>query len=291
MNFKEILTRITAFLEKKSRVFLVLFSFLLVIGVGLADFLTGLEIYVSIFYIIPVSITAWFVSSEWGVIMSVFSAVIWITADLMTDHVYSHFAIPVWNAIVRLGFFLVISIILSGLKSLLDFQRELADKDGLTGIANGRCFYYALKNEIQKSSKYKKPFTVAYIDIDDFKRVNDRLGHLEGDYMLKKIATAINDAVRTADIAARMGGDEFGILMPETQEEQAGPVINRVREKICNLGNKGYNVHVSIGVVTFYDMPPGIEDVLNLTDYAMYAVKKSGKDGVKYEVFGKKGGD
>jgi GGDEF domain-containing protein len=132
---------------------------------------------------------------------------------------YSHWGIPYWNAIMRFCIFLVNVYMLSRLKGALETERMLSRIDPLTGIINGKYFIELVNNEILRSSTPNHPFTIAYVDIDNFKAVNDRFGHTTGDTVLRTIAVTMRNHARKTDVIARLGGDEFAFLLPEAGHE------------------------------------------------------------------------
>lgn len=179
---------------------------LLVLLIGLADYITGSEISFSIFSLLPVSLVAWFVSIRAGILFALASAASWLLADLLAGHIHSHPAIPFWNMSVRLGFSLIVLGTLSRLKAAYEREKELSGIDPLTGVPNGRAFLEAARAEIDRVRRYGHPFTIAYIDLDSFKEVNDRFGHSTGDSLLRTVADAFRNNVRATDIVARLGG-------------------------------------------------------------------------------------
>jgi diguanylate cyclase (GGDEF)-like protein len=277
---------ISEYFNKQSKPYLITISFILVILIGIADYLTGEEISSAIFYLLPVSLASWFISKRSGVLVSIVSTITWITADLMSRKSFLHPLVHFWNTIVSLSFFLIVSYILSALKTSLDRERELARTDFLTNIVNRRYFIELANREIRRSQRFRHHFTVSYIDIDDFKIINDRFGHNEGDALLSSLAAEIKNNIRETDIAVRLGGDEFGILMPETDHEAARVVLPKLKERLSEtMKKKRWPVTFSIGVMTFMTPPVSIDDMISRVDNLMYTVKKSGKNEIRYDVF------
>ena len=134
------------------------FSVLFILILGVLDYLTGEEISFSIFYLLPVSVTAWYVDMKAGVVLGVASAVTWFLADLTTGHTYSNTAIPIWNAVVRLGFFLIVVITLALIKNAYTREKDLARTDSLTGVVNTRYFYELADRELERAKRYHRPF-------------------------------------------------------------------------------------------------------------------------------------
>ncbi|WP_051036080.1 GGDEF domain-containing protein [Stanieria cyanosphaera] len=141
------------------------------------------------------------------------STISWFIADLHAN-VYDYFWLPYWNASVRLGFFLITASLLAALKQAYEEQQKLARTDFLTELINRNFFLELLQLESLRSLRYQRPFTLAYLDIDDFKLINDRYGHHHGDKLLKIITQTIKKEIRATDIFARLVGDEFALLLP-----------------------------------------------------------------------------
>ncbi len=219
--------------------------------------------------------------------MSVVSAVTWLLADFTSGARYSHPAIPYWNMCIRLGTFLIITYLVSALKEAFESERKLARTDSLTGVANGRLFVELASMEINRASRYKHPFTIAEIDLDNFKAVNDRFGHSVGDTLLHLLANTLQKNIRATDVVARLGGDEFAILLPETGSKSSEVITQKVQQVSLDLMQKnGWPVTLSIGAVTFVSPPSTVDEMLKKADNLLYSAKNDGKNKIKYEVFG-----
>jgi len=258
----------------------------LVVALGIVDRVTGSEISFSIFYLIPIIFVTWF-SKRWvGVFISGASAIAWLMADLMAGRIYSRWVIPYWNSIMGFCIFLINVYVLSRLKAALEMERMLSRVDSLTGITSGRYFIELLNSELLRSNHL--PFTMVYMDFDNFKTVNDRFGHNEGDIVLSTVAGIIRNNIRPTDSAGRFGGDEFAILFPEMGAEESQKVIPKIHKSLLDaiLENK-WGITISMGVGTFESSDFSAEEILRLTESLMYSVKDAGKNGIKYQVFGK----
>lgn len=278
---------ITLFFRKQAAFLRFILGLVVVLSIGVVDRLTGPEISFSIFYLIPIVWGTWFASGSVGVLLSIASAVAWLSADLLAGRTYSHWLIPYWNALVRLGFFLTSSITLSMLRRTLGRERALARADSLTGAANGRWFAESARREVSRSNRYVHPFTVIYIDLDNFKAVNDRFGHSEGDALLQTIASLIQPNIRAVDLLGRLGGDEFAVLLPETGYEQSQVVADKIQGVLHDgMQQNGWPVTFSIGVATFATPPTSVDEMIRVADDLMYSVKRAGKNGIRHEVFG-----
>lgn len=170
------------------------------------------------------------------------------------------------------------------------YQKELerlSQFDELTNLFNRRHFISLAKHELNRSSRYGSKLSVMMLDIDLFKQVNDRHGHKTGDLVLANIGKQIGAALRESDIAGRMGGEEFAILLPETDHEQARIVAERLRKQVAetslDIGDGcTLNCTLSIGVATMTDQPTDLEKLLHQADTALYTAKNSGRNRVSY---------
>ncbi|GAB3015258.1 hypothetical protein GCM10027098_07110 [Bowmanella dokdonensis] len=261
-------------------------AFILVAGVGLLDIVTGYELAFSLFYLLPVSLAAWFVGKRFGLATSVVSALAWGMADLLSEQPYSHPAILYWNTTIRFGVFLITALLMSSLRQALEREQELSRVDNLTGAVNRRFFAELLQMELDRSQRSKHPLTLAYIDLDNFKAINDRLGHAAGDQLLATTVRQVKGQLRKTDILARLGGDEFAILLPETHMEAAKLVISDVQAHFLNeMHRNNWPVTLSIGVLTCTKIPATTDELLNQADALMYAAKNQGKNAVCYAVY------
>jgi diguanylate cyclase (GGDEF)-like protein len=272
--------------EKQSRLFFSALSLAFVVIAGIIDYLTGPEYSVSVLYLIPVIIAAWYAGRRISVAIAFASAGAWLVAALLWEKHFADTSVIYWNDIIELSFFLLVSYIISALKSSLDFQKMLARTDSLTGVSNRTHFYLLAETEINRSRRYKHPFTICYIDIDNFKQINDTLGHGEGDDLLRRMTEKIRTVTRKTDIVGRLGGDEFGLLMPETDERAALNIIEKVH-RIGELpSSPETKFTLSIGMVTYLSPPADAEEMMKTADSLMYSVKMGGKNNVLYKVLG-----
>jgi diguanylate cyclase (GGDEF)-like protein len=274
-----------SFLEKRSKLFWGLTGLLLVVFLGIVDFWTGVEFSITLFYLIPIFLVSWFADQNLGLVISAASAITWFVTDFTNGLVYSNNVIYVWNTLIRLGFFIVTSRLLSELKKALLVNQESARVDYVTGAASVRFFYELTQTEMSRFRRFKHPFTLIYMDLDNFKAVNDSLGHITGDRVLRAVTESIQQQIRPTDILARLGGDEFALLLPETGQEEARKVIGRIHSRLVNeMLNNRWVITFSIGVVCFTQMPKSVDEMIKLADSVMYSVKTTTKNGVQYHV-------
>jgi diguanylate cyclase (GGDEF)-like protein len=175
----------------------------------------------------------------------------------------------------------------SRLKSLLAKEQELARIDPLTAVPNRRAFYEALDQERMRSRRYRRAFTIAYVDLDNFKKVNDSLGHAVGDELLVQVAAGLKSNLRASDYVGRLGGDEFAVLLPETDATAAQLVLRKLRLRLLEeMKAHDWQVTFSIGAATFLDPPDSLDVIIRMADETMYAIKAHGKDNVSVALVG-----
>jgi diguanylate cyclase (GGDEF)-like protein len=277
-----------SFFEKQSKPFyiLILVGFVLTGLIGIVDFLMGYEMSFSVFYVLPVAIVTWLTSRRLGLVTSLVGGFVWLGADLTSGHTYSLPLIPIWNTFIRLAFFVIITLLLSALKKATEREREFARVDNLTGAANPRFFYDLARMEIDRFQRYKHPFTLAYIDLDNFKTVNDRFGHPTGDRVLRIVASSARKFLRKTDVIARLGGDEFALLLPETNEESARIALSKIHDGLLEeMRIENWPITFSIGVLTCNVAPHTTEELVRMADKLMYSVKHDGKNSIKYSTY------
>lgn len=164
--------------------------------------------------------------------------------------------------------------------------REQARTDPLTGVANREAFDQHLRDAHAAAAASGVPFVLAFLDIDRFKALNDRYGHETGDRALKRVADAMAGNVRRTDVVARMGGDEFAVLMPGADHASALRVFDNLHETLRLVTKEeGWPISFSVGVVAFASAPARPRDAVALADRLMYEVKGAGRDGTRFASF------
>jgi diguanylate cyclase (GGDEF)-like protein len=275
-----------AFFEKRSKPFWVIAGVVLVIILGIINYFSGYELNLSLFYLIPIFIVVWFTDGRMGLVFSFASTVVGFLANYFTGQTYSNPTIFVSNAVLHLGFYLVVAWLVATLKRTSKGNLELARTDYVTGAVSVRYFYELAQIEIRRSQRYRRPITVAYIDLDNFKTVNDQLGHSTGDRVLRAVTDGIRRQVRNADTLTRLGGDEFALLLPETDGEAARTALNKIHASLVDeMLRNGWMVTFSMGVVTFKEAPKTVDQMVKMADNVMYSVKAAGKNGVRYSTY------
>lgn len=272
------------YLDKKSVASVVALGLVLLATVAAVDHVTGYELSFSVFYLLPIVLVAW-QSQRWvGFAFCLLSASFWLFVDVMSNHTYSNDFIPAWNTMVRLSFFLVTTSLLVELKKRLIIEKKMAVTDGLTGLLNARAFKQESGTLLDLARRHDHPVALAYLDVDNFKGVNDLLGHSEGDLVLRVVADTLTCCVRNTDVIGRLGGDEFAIFLPETEHVGAQALFDRMHEKLTQVAaEKSWPIGFSVGIAEFPVAPDCIDEALKRADDLMYHVKKSGKNNLVYK--------
>lgn len=254
-----------------------------VLALGILDFSVGPQVSFAVFYLLPIAATSWYGVERSGAFVCALAAAVAGGADLLTRLEPLPTWISAWNYGVLLTLFLVVAVLVSWLREAKEVQRAVALSDPLTGLANTRAFLDRLREEIERALRYGRVLTLVYLDLDRFKEVNDTLGHAEGDRVLMRIASIMEETLRTSDLLARLGGDEFGIILPETPYAQAEGALAKLRAEVLEAMNEeGWPVTLSMGAVTFESSVDTADDAVRIADGLMYAAKAAGGDGIQH---------
>jgi len=269
-------------IEKSPKPLLLAIGYLSAIVIEILNFMAGHEIRLAVFYFPSLFLLTWFVSTRSAAVLAILSSVFWfmIGFDLLEITSMEH----IWNALMRFVLFVTFVYVVRAYKR----ERNFARQDFLTKVANGQRFTELSNIEIERCRRYGRPFSVAYMDIDDFKKINDSFGHIAGDDLLFKVARTIRGNIRSTDTVARLGGDEFAILLPETGFEPACRLVQKIRVLLLDaVQDRFWQCTFSFGVVTFLSAPPSVDDMIRQADALMYKAKAAGKNQamcIKYEI-------
>lgn len=261
-----------------------LYCTVILLFLGWLDIATG-DYSLIVFYLIPVSLAAWFVSKRCGLLFCLLTVVVRGFADKESSSlISSHSVMHYWNEFIELLFLVIMCLLFSALKKNLENEKELARRDPLTDTLNRRSFFDLAEHEINRSRRYSLPLTVAYIDLDNFKGVNDQLGHQAGDALLISVVSTIRSNIRSSDILARIGGDEFVILLPDTPGDAALKFLTKLHDNLDQaMSRSGWPVSFSIGAATYRTVPSTVDEVIRHADELMYSVKHGGKNGLLHK--------
>lgn len=276
---KRLHNKIVLNFSSRSPTMILLYCTVFLLFLGWLDIITG-DYSLIVFYLVPVSLVSWFVGKRSGALFCLLSVVVRIIADESTSpKIFTHSVLHYWNELVEFVFLLIMSLLFSAFKKNYDNEKELARRDPLTGTLNRRSFFDLAEHEINRSHRYDLPLTVAYIDLDNFKLVNDQLGHQTGDLLLAEVVSTMRLNIRSSDVLARFGGDEFVILLPDTSGTAALNFLNKLHEKLNQaMVRRGWPVSFSIGAATFVRAPATVDEIIRHADELMYAAKHGGKN-------------
>jgi diguanylate cyclase (GGDEF)-like protein len=262
---------------------------------GWIDYVTPPDIGLTLVYLVPVVAAGWWTTGRRTVMVAVAAGLAVLVAGLASrsDGVL---AIPTWNAASRLVIFLAVgwgvtrmrrtheklAEATAHLARLVERERTLALTDAHTGLPNFRAFRRHVRTEVGRRQRHGGPLVVAYLDLDNFKLVNDFYGHAAGDELLRQVGTILLTGVRPGDVVGRVGGDEFGVVFADCHLENAERVAQRLAEAVRVVGRRyaRADVSASVGVACFDAAPRDEDEALRHADEAMYEAKAAGKSRV-----------
>lgn len=216
-------------------------------GFGYFHASIGSEISFLLFYLLPVAGATWFVGRTAGIVMAGACGVIALGADLSMGREYSQAWIPVYNALVVTGFFLISAYALAHLRAALQQEARLAREDILTNIPNLRSFREDLPDAFEAATERRSAITVALVDLSDISYINDRWGSSAGDMLLRVTAHTLQKLQRPGDLLGRVGGTTFAVVYPGVGEDQAEDFVGRIRRHLL-AEIEGYDRPVTISV-------------------------------------------
>jgi diguanylate cyclase (GGDEF)-like protein len=245
----------------------------------------AISILLAVLYLVPIFISTWNVGLRAGSGIALLSAISLTLGSVLGGLPYGTWLVPASMLVLTAALLVAFAVLLAVLRRALDREKEFARTDPLTGVSNRRHFVDLAAADLALARRYQRPLTVAYIDLDNFKEVNDRLGHRAGDELLNTVARTIRRRLRVTDAVGRLGGDEFAICLPETGADAATKVLGKLREDVAAaLPETCRFVTLSVGMVTFAYPPATVEELIERTDFVLYAAKREGKNRLIHEV-------
>ena len=240
----------------------------------LADYALGWAVQLTAMYAFGPIVTAWCAHRRDAILVALLAAMCNTALQLQNGSLTAQPA----PLLLAFGFrFLAmagIAVLVSQVRAMSEKFADMSMHDELTGLPNRRALVERFEVEISRARRYSIPLSLIYADVDFFKSVNDRYGHSTGDELLIRIAEALELTLRPTDIAARMGGDEFVIVLPETAEPGARALAKRLEEELVELEEQ-YGAGLSLGIAAFPTAPDSVGAALSAADQDMYAVKRA----------------
>ena len=277
------LIRLSATLRRVPNWIVTTASLLYLAFVAWVDYRTAFGIEMAVFYLPPIAAMAWYLGRGPGIAVAGLATVIEAALESFAgfpDHLL------IWNSAAHFLFFFFAAALVAVLAEQTVQLRIMAREDPLTGIPNRRAFFGALDRAVEWSRRQGMAWVLAYLDVDNFKRVNDSLGHAAGDAVLRRVARTLRDCTRRIDVVARLGGDEFALLLPETGPEEAETVVNKLLMELDRaMLRDGWEVTFSVGVITFVTPPDSVDTAVSMADACMYRVKARGKAGAVFRIW------
>lgn len=258
-----------------------------IVIIGVVDYATGVEVRIYPLYFLPISLAAWRLKRRDVLAAAALSTISWAVSNYIAGMYYIQGVIWGVNILAQGASFVLVGLLIAAVRGALDRERELSRTDPLTSLLNSRGFYNEATRILSFARRYKRPLTVAYVDLDNFKAVNDTMGHKAGDEVLRTVAAVLRNSIRKSDIGARLGGDEFVLLLPETGPDQARVVLDRMMTAITEtFGGTQHPITASVGVVSFFVAPSDVEVLVHEADGRMYAAKTAGSNRIDLVVVG-----
>lgn len=278
--------RYCEFLDRKGRTFNIAAGAICAALLATIDYYSdiyfGMDYTLALFYLLPVAFVAWFAGKNAAIAIAIACAVTKITIVFSSEPL----TLLIWKNGSAFVFFLVVGTLLAKIRKLLNHERALSRIDHLTGAVNRRAFLDVATSEIFRLRRHDQPFTIAYIDLDNFKEINDTYDHSTGDFLLQTVVGTIAANLRRTDVVSRLGGDEFAILLTNSNEKAAHVAIHKIHEQLhVSMKQHKLPVTFSIGVLTCVAAPQTVDEIITLADNLMYEVKRNGRNGVRHAVY------
>ena len=275
------------FLPRMPAYAIALIGVLGILAVGVIDYETGVELRVGPLYYVPLSLVAWELERRSVVAASILCAICLTGSNYLAGQSFPSPGVGWFNFTMQSLSFMVIGLLIAALRGTLAHERALSRTDTLTALLNARTFYEEAARVLSLTRRTQHPVALAYVDLDNFKNVNDTLGHRAGDDVLRTVGSIILGCTRKSDVAGRVGGDEFVLLMPETNPEHARLACERLRGLVAEkFARDACPVTASVGGVAFLTVPENVDAMVHVADARMYAAKAAGRNRVDVEVVG-----
>lgn len=264
----------------------VIAGLLIVVIVGFFDWVTNPRFAFTLLYLVPLFLTAGRAGRVGGALVAGASAVAFYWGQASGEQAVMQVLANIWNSLTTLTVFMV-------MHELLYLQRQARGEqaardwiDPVSGAGNAKYLFQAIQQEMSRAKRFGRPFSVVYLDIDGLRAVNEKTGHLGGDALLGLVARTVARNIRQSDVVARVGGDEFALLLPETDADETHPVTDRLTRVMTEIfEHDGWPASLTMGVATFITTPDTVDAAVKEAEGAMYAAKESKEVKIAYAVY------
>lgn len=254
----------------------------LLLVIGVVDYVTGTEIRMYPLYFIPIAIAASRFGRRAALVTAVSAALVWVAGTYEAGMHYSQDWIWIWNTVIQALAFWIVAELVAQLHAARLHESGLARVDRLTALLNRRAFLEQAPQMMALCRRHQWPLTLAFIDLDHFKELNDTLGHAKGDAALQEVADTMRARLRASDLISRIGGDEFAVMLPTLDAGEAGVILERLRAGIeQRMREMGCAVTASIGAINCAHPSAPIEQAMEEADRVMYLAKRAGKNRIE----------
>lgn len=238
------------------------------------DVWTGADVVFTPLYFVPISFGAWFAGQRLANLVAAIATASWLWADLV-EHADRTVALHAWNFVVQALGFGTIAFLIPRLQAALETAQLRGRVDLLTGVLSRSGFFELAEREVLRARRSGQPLAVLYLDVDDFKKINDSGGHAAGDEALRVLGETLRSELRSIDVVGRIGGDEFVLMLPDTSPATAHQVGARLKHALRAEGlREGLSLGISIGTACFAAPPSSAESLVAAADKKMYEQKE-----------------
>jgi len=263
----------------RERIFLLLGASVWIALTGILDYASGTEYRIFPLYFLPICLVGWRLGYGTTLFAAWLSTATWLVSNYEAGMQYSSGAVWIVNTLTQGVSFSVVGALVVFSQRAYRLAETRSRIDTLTGLLNAGAFTAEAVRLTAMCERHKRPLTVVYLDVDDFKRVNDSFGHAQGDAVLATVGATLLEGARETDLVARLGGDEFAMALAETDAAGAEIVLSRLRARLIHaLAGAPRAVTISIGAAVSLHQHPPIDVLLQRADALLYRAKADGKD-------------
>ena len=243
-------------------------ALLFIVVVSLAHFVIRLENFVIIMYVFPIILVTWYSGLSRGIITSIAAGLGWYLIHYAPGVKPLPTASPMANMLGLWCAFLAFTVFIEKFRLRLIYQQSLCTLDDLTKTYNRTAFKDFTAKEIKRASRYKRSLTLIYLDVNEFEKITESRGYEAGNEMLVSMVNVIKTSIRESDYISRLGVDEFGILLPETDNNQVNVVINKIKAKLTEMTEQnGWPITFGFNIVTCTGAGTTAEALINKTTH------------------------